>query len=349
LLIEQFTRFRPRAPRFGTGPIFAIFIILVLAVSTLAAAPNLPSVRMFGAEYVDAHDFARRFALTPSWTVPQKTMCLKNATTRLDFTVHDVDAWLNGVRLFLSEPVVVRAGKLYVSRDDIDELLAPILSGNASEPRSPVKIIVIDAGHGGNDPGNQNSRLKLSEKIYTLDVSRRLERLLKAQGFKVIMTRKTDKAVDLDRRAAIANKAKADLFISIHFNGFSRSSVAGAETYVMTPHNQRSSPQAERDDKMVRTNYPANKHDRWNASLGYHVHRALVTGLNSADRGLKRFRYSVLRSVNCPAVLVEAAFLSNDAEGKKVSTAAYRQRIAESIARGVQNYAALQARAKPRR
>jgi N-acetylmuramoyl-L-alanine amidase len=346
--MEQFTRFRPRLPGFKAGQVLAIFITFAFAASALAAAPNFPSVRMFGVDYVDAHDFARRFALTPSWTVRQKTMCLKNATTRLDLTVHDVDAWLNGLRLFLGEPVVVRAGKLYLSKDDIEELLVPILSGNATEPRSPVKIVVIDAGHGGNDPGNQNSRLKLSEKIYTLDVARRLERLLKAQGFKVVMTRKTDKAVDLDRRAAIANKAKADLFISIHFNGFSRSSVAGAETYVMTPHNQRSSPQAERDDKMVRTRYPANKHDRWNASLGYHVHRALVTELKSADRGLKRFRYSVLRSVDCPAVLVEAAFLSNDAEGRKVSTAAYRQRIAESIARGVQQHAALQARSKPK-
>jgi N-acetylmuramoyl-L-alanine amidase len=63
---------------------------------------------------------------------------------------------------------------------------------------------------------------------------------------------------------------------------------------------------------------------------------------------MKRFRYSVLRSVNCPAVLVEAAFLSNDAEGKKVATAAYRQRIAESIARGVQQHAVLRSRWKPK-
>jgi N-acetylmuramoyl-L-alanine amidase len=346
--MEQFTCFPTRLPRFKARHGFAVLIALVFVVSGMAAAPEFPSVRMFGVDYVDAHDFARRFDLTPSWTVPQKTMRLKNATTHLDFTVHDVDAWLNGLRLFLAEPVVVSAGRLFLSKNDADELLVPILSRNATEPRSPIKIIVIDAGHGGKDPGNQNSRLKLSEKTYTLDVARRLERLLQAQGFKVIMTRKSDKAVDLDRRAAIANKAKADLFISIHFNGFSRSSVAGTETYVMTPRNQRSSPQAERDEKMVRTRYPANKYDRWNASLGYQIHRALVTGLKSADRGLKRFRYSVLRSVNCPAVLVEAAFLSNDAEGKKVSTAAYRQRIAESIARGVQQHAVLRSRWKPR-
>jgi len=346
--MERITRLLPRLLRFKAGHGFAMLIALVFVVSGVAAAPDFPSVRLFGVDYVDAHDFARRFDLTPSWTVPQKTMRLRNATTHLDFTVHDVDAWLNGLRLFLAEPVVVSAGRLFLSKNDADELLVPILSRNATEPRLPVKTIVIDAGHGGKDPGNQNSRLKISEKTYTLDVARRLERLLKAQGFKVIMTRKTDKAVELDRRAEIANRAKADLFISIHFNGFSRSSVDGTETYVMTPRNQRSSPQAERDDKMVRTRYPANKYDRWNASLGYQIHRALVTGLKSPDRGMKRFRYSVLRSVNCPAVLVEAAFLSNDAEGKKVATAAYRQRIAESIARGVQQHAVLRSRWKPK-
>ena len=100
---------------------------------------------------------------------------------------------------------------------------------------------------------------------------------------------------------------------------------------------------------MIKTNYPANEHDHWNAVLGYQIHRAMINGLKSADRGLKRFRYSVLRSVDCPAVLVEAAFLSNDAEGRKVSTPAYRQRIAESIARGIKQYAAIRQPAKPKK
>jgi N-acetylmuramoyl-L-alanine amidase len=346
--MEQFTRSPSVSLGFKARRFFWVIVAVVWGASNAAASPALASIRMFGVDYVDAHDFARRFDLTPSWTVPQKTLRLKNSTTRLDFTVHDMDAWLNGLRVFLGEPVVVRSGKLYFSKNDAEEFLAPILSRNATEARFPIKTIVVDAGHGGSDPGNQNGRLKLKEKTYTLDVARRLERLLKAQGYKVVMTRKNDKAVDLDQRAALANKVNADLFISIHFNGFSRSTVAGAETYVMTPRYQRSSPQAERDDKMVRTNYPANKYDRWNASLGYHVHRALVTGLKAPDRGLKRFRYSVLRSVDCPAVLVEAAFLSNDAEGRKVATAAYRQRLAESIARGVQQHAVVRSQWKPK-
>jgi N-acetylmuramoyl-L-alanine amidase len=347
--MEKFTYPFQRPLRSIACIVLVSFVALAFTTASAAATPGYQSVRLYGVDYVDAQDFGRRFGLTGSWTAPQKSMRLKNATTTFDFSVHSVDSSLNGIRLFLAAPVVLRKGKLYLGKGDVEELLGPILSRNAGEPRSIIKTIVIDAGHGGSDPGNRNSRLKLNEKTFTLDVARRLERLLKSQGFKVVMTRKSDRAVDLDRRAEIANKARADLFISIHFNAFSRSTVAGAETYVMTPRNQRSSPQAERDDQMVRTKYPANEHDRWNSLLGYQIHRALVTGLDAADRGFKRFRYSVLRSVDCPAVLVEAAFLSNDAEGRRVATPAYRQRIAESIARGVQQHAVLRQRAKPRK
>ena len=347
--MERFTRTWLRAFRLIAGVMLTVLIALACAPSPLLAAAPYKSVRLFGVDYVDAQEFGKRFGLTSTWIEAQKQMRLKNAINRFELTVHSVDASLNGVRIFLGEPVVLRGGKLYLSKGDAEELLGPILSGNSGERRSPVRTIVIDAGHGGADPGNQNSRLKLNEKTFTLDVARRLERILKAQGFKVVITRKSDRAVDLDRRAEISNKAKADLFISIHFNAFSRSAVAGTETYVMTPRNLRSSPQAERDNSMVRTNYPANQHDRWNALLGYQMHRALVTQLNSFDRGFKRFRYSVLRSVNCPAVLVEAAFLSNDAEGKKVSSPAYRQKIAESIARGVQQHATIRKRTTPKK
>lgn len=329
------------------------FMCVLMAGSPVTkAAPassGYGSVRMFGVDYVDSTAFGRKFGLSAAWKERQKTIRLSGSGHTIEFTVHSVESTLNGLTLFLSEPVVLRDGKLYLSRGDADDLFAPILTRNAGARRSPVKTVVIDAGHGGNDPGNQNRRLKLNEKTYTLDVARRLQRLLKAQGLRVVMTRTSDRAVDLDRRADMTNKLGADLFISIHFNAFSGRDIAGTETYVMTPYRRQSSPQAERDERMMRTKYPANRYDDWNAVLGFEVHRALISVLKSTDRGLKRFRYSVLRSVNCPAVLVEAAFLSNDAEGSKVATAAYRQRIAQAIASGVRQHVAQRKRAKPTR
>jgi N-acetylmuramoyl-L-alanine amidase len=292
---------------------------------------------MYGIDYVAARDFGNRFGLAAAWSVPQKRLRLKSAWTQIEFADQSIEATLNGVQLFLSEPIVLRDGQLYLSRGDADQLFAPILAPVAS--RIPaLKTIVIDAGHGGSDPGNQNHSLKLDEKVFTLDVARRLQRLLAARGYRVIMTRSSDRAVDLDRRTAIANKNRADLFISIHFNAFSDPSISGSETFVMTPHRLRSSPQAEHDRSMQRTRYPSNDHDRWNALLGYRLQRSLTQNLHSPDRGLKRFRFSVLRSIECPAVLVEAAFLSNPTEAHRVQTAEYRQRIAEAIVTGVGNY-----------
>lgn len=323
--------------------LFSAFVLLAFVAtfpSSARAASGVPSVRLFGHDYIDARDFARQFGLTPQWVVPQKKLRLKSEWTTIDFTVHDADVILNRLRVFLSEPIVAHRGSLYLARRDADDLLAVILRPSSRRPAPRLKTIVIDAGHGGHDPGNQNPRLKLQEKQMTLDVAKRLERLLRAEGYRVVQTRTTDRYIDFDARVALIRKSRADLFISIHFNGFTDPSVAGTETYVLTPRHQRSSPQRERDRRMVTTAYPGNKHDHWNALLGYHMHRQLVEGLGRPDRGLKRFRYRVLREATCPAVLVEAAFLSNDTEGRQVGSAAYRQKIAASIAAGVKAHAA---------
>lgn len=303
-------------------------------------------VRLFGVDYIDARAFGPRFGLSPRWTEPQKKLRLQSEWTTIDFAAHRREVWLNGVCLFLSEPVVPREGTLWLGQRDADTLLAAVLVPQRVRPPRAVKTIVIDPGHGGNDPGKQNSRLRLNEKALTLDVARRLERLLKRDGFRVVLTRRSDQRVELEERAAIARRARADVFVSIHFNGFSDRTVAGAETFVLTPHRQRSSPAAEKDKTMMATRYAGNAHDHWNAVLGYHMHRQLTRGLQLEDRGLKRFRYLVLREVNCPAVLVEAAFLSNDAEARRVGSAAYRQRLAESLLAGLRNHAAAVAKAR---
>lgn len=308
------------------------------AQSTRTGNPYAP-VRLFGADYVEIEDVAKRLGLSAGWVAPQKKIRLKNAATSIEISSDSVEAWINGFKVFLGEPVVSRNGTLLVGMRDAEQLLRPIVSPGVVHPAPALRTIVIDPGHGGDDPGNQNSRLKLTEKTFTLDVARRLERLLKAQGFRVVLTRTKDRRLDLDDRTDIARNAKADLFISIHFNAFAESRVSGTETFILTPRLQRSSPQPERDTSMLATAYPGNKYDHWNAVLGYQMHRQLVQQLKLEDRGLKRFRYRVLCLVDCPAVLVEAAFLSNDAEGRKVATGAYRQRIAEAIATGVKTNA----------
>jgi N-acetylmuramoyl-L-alanine amidase len=314
--------------------------LAALAATTPArSAPAYDTVRLFGTDYVDARDFGARYGLSAEWIAPREKLRLRSQWTTIELTADSIDVSLNGVRLFLAAPVVARNGSLYLGEDDIAHTLGAILSPKFPGRVPAVRTIAVDAGHGGNDPGNQNKSLKLDEKVYTLDVARRLERLLKRDGFRVVMTRTRDRAVGLEERTAVAARAGADVFVSIHFNSFTQPGVAGAETYVMTPRGQRSSPQAERDDRMVAASFPSNRHDLANILLGYQVHRHLIGELKPVDRGLKHFRYSVLRTAECPAVLVEAAFLSNPAEGRKVATAAYRQQIAAAIASGIKAHA----------
>ena len=93
--------------------------------------------------------------------------------------------------------------------------------------------------------------------------------------------------------------------------------------------------------------YPSNRLDYANLFLGEQLHRALLTGLKTPDRGFKRARKAVLRMLDCPGVLVECAFLSNDAEARRVATPEFRQQIAEALAAGLKNYAEALAALQP--
>lgn len=135
----------------------------------------------------------------------------------------------------------------------------------------------------------------------------------------------------------------------MHFNAVEPKDAArvmGTETYVLTPQYQLSTASSA-PDPLTTVALPGNRHDVANALLGFHLHRRLLDGLKTSDRGYKRARWAVLRFVECPAGYIEAAFLSNDTEAARVGTPEFRQQIAEAIAEGVQDYAATLAALRP--
>jgi N-acetylmuramoyl-L-alanine amidase len=297
-------------------------------------------IQVAGTYYVDARVFLARFGLKASWIERGQSMRLQSSVASIEIQDDKRDVTINGLRVIMGEPAVARDGTLYISRIDADKLFLPLLSpSSVPSPVAPdLRVIAIDAGHGGQDTGTQNKAFKLDEKAFTLDVALRLRALLLKQGYKVIMTRTDDRFIELPRRAEIANKAGADLFISIHFNAVAGSpTVRGSETYVMTPQYQRSTSSAKRDASDNVSN-PGNRNDPWNALLGYHIHNQVIDTLHGEDRGFKRARFAVLRLVNSPAVLVEAGYLSNNDEARRIATPAYRAALAEALARGVRAY-----------
>jgi len=312
-----------------------------------------PYVKLDGIQYLDTVDFAKRVGLKAAWIKKNVRVSLQNDRWRLELEADSREARFNGNRVFLGDAVRLSHGSLYVSRIDALKLLTPVLLPGSGQAQVPaLKVIVIDPGHGGKDPGKENFALHVNEKTFTLDVALRLRKLLEAQGYRTVMTRVDDRAVELGQRPEIATRASADLFVSIHFNSVEKdvAKVSGTETYTMTPQAQRSTVDSmasvfDSASDPSATN-PGNVNDHWNTVLGYEMHRALLGDLKTVDRGMKRGRLAVLRLATCPAVLVESAYLSNNEEAKKLSTPAFRQKIAESIAKGINGYASVLAAAR---
>jgi N-acetylmuramoyl-L-alanine amidase len=240
----------------------------------------------------------------------------------------------DGLECWLGFAPQMIGGVPYVHWLDAQKTLQPLVRP-ALSPRDS-RTIVIDAGHGGRDKGAVSSS-STHEKHYTLDWALRVQRLLGANGWKVIMTRTTDVDLSLGERVAIADQANADFFVSLHFNsGSANRELAGVETYCLTPTGMPSHLTREYEDD-VRQVFPNNAFDEENLQTAFRLHRVLVQSSGANDRGVRRARFmTVLRGQNRPAVLVEGGYLSNPAEAQRIASAAYRQTLAEAIARGLQ-------------
>lgn len=301
------------------------------------------AMKISGVDYVPISDLERRWGLQSTWLQRDERLLLKNESWRIELTAGSREAELNGLRILLGEPCRLEKRVPYLSKVDAERLIGPILRPGYLQPAIPeLRVIAIDPGHGGVDNGTQNARLALMEKTLTLDVALRLGRILRAEGYKVVFTREKDTKIELPIRAATANTYGADLFISIHFNSLPRDTKThGVEIFTFAPAGVRSTDAwSGKHDDTEDDPAPVNKHDHWSSLAAYYMHREMLGALKAFDRGKKIAHFGVLRSLNCPGLLVEAGFLSSDSEAKKIGTADYRQQIAESIARGIRAYAA---------
>jgi N-acetylmuramoyl-L-alanine amidase len=216
-----------------------------------------------------------------------------------------------------------------------------------------VSRIVIDPGHGGADPGAQANGV--TEAALVLDVALRLEQLLKAQpGFEVVLTRRTQQAVALERRTAIANAETADLFLSIHANSSPRRETAGVETYFLNfASNAHAESVAARENassaqsmrilpQLVRAITEHNKLAESREFAGI-VQASLVRRLKARnqafqDLGVKQAPFVVLIGAQMPSVLAEIAFLTNRAEASLLKQNAYKQQIAQALCDAILKY-----------
>lgn len=271
----------------------------------------------------------------------------------------DSGRFMLGAGIFqLPAPVKIDNGVIYVPADFSKYVREPCgLSAGKELPCAPVFLrqinsIVLDAGHGGRDPG-AIGRGGLREKDVVLDVAGRLSKILESAGLKVYMTRAQDMFIPLPERSRIANEDKADLFISIHANanrsrwieGFevyyltegvdddARALAAGEDTPLAAGGESLGSGAAYLKATLWDLAYTENRKE--SIELADDICEAVSNDLKLRMLGVRGAPFAVLKGAQMPAVLVEIGYISNREGEKKLRSSSYRQKMAESIARGI--------------
>ena len=312
-----------------------------------AAQQKIEAIHLDGHDYVPLADWARANNLDWHWFDGGKMVEVTNRTTRLIFEVNSAQAQINGIRVRLSFPFAIGNAVPLIAQLDLDTAICPLLFPPHFTDTKPVKTICLDPGHGGKDSGNRVGWHY--EKNYTLPLAFELREQLQKAGFNVLLTRTTDKYVALPDRPAMANKARADLFVSLHFNATptGRDEAAGPETYCITPVGASSSnghvESGEFGPAVGTGPTIANRNEQKSLLLAYQVEKSLVQNLAANGRGVKRARFAVLRDATMPAILIEGGFMTHPVESKKIYDGAYRRRMAEAIVKAILAYQRLTA------
>jgi N-acetylmuramoyl-L-alanine amidase len=244
----------------------------------------------------------------------------------------------NGVMFYLNEAVDKAAGEWVVRPVDAVDVIGALVRPDAVLAGVPLGTVMLDAGHGGADPGTRTAR-NVEEKRLTLDLAKRVGIRLRACGVVSVLTRDRDTALTLDERCERASRAGADLFLSIHLNASRDPAITGVETYCVPAAGFSSTADAGFPRRPARPVVcPGNRYDRANLLLASYVHRGLLTQTGARDRGVRRARFFVIRNAPCPAALVECGFLSNAQEAGRLSSEAYREAVADGLTRGILTY-----------
>ena len=211
------------------------------------------------------------------------------------------------------------------------DVVAPKKIGSASRGNYDVlnKVVYLDAGHGGYDPGA--SYFGISEKSLTLAIQSRVKAKLEAERYQVVTTRTSDTYVDLTDRSRAANASESDIFVSIHINASGSSAAQGIETYYYQPYAEYPS--------RINATYHANP-TRLSMSdtLANAIQSSLINATGAQNQGVKRQTFAVLRETTAPAVLLELGFLSNPQEAARLNTSAYQETLANAIVAGIKSY-----------
>lgn len=310
--------------------ILSIVLLVASCRSSNDAVPGKTTEDTSGHETLES--LGARYGF-PALPVRGKTISMKSRYTTMVFSGNSRKLLFNGILIWLNAPIVEEGGKWSMAKADAAKTIDPLLRVDNTLDSVRCSTVVLDPGHGGSDTGAIGHR-KVYEKEVVLDIAERVKEELKSSSVAVKLTRENDSYISLSDRTKKAKQWRADILVSIHVNSARNSNASGIETYVLPAAGYAST--AGNNDKKT---YSANKHDAVNTLLAYYVHKEILARTGSADRGIKRARFDVLRDAPCPAILVECGFVSNKTEEQKMLQSEYRDNVAEGIAQGILAYA----------
>ena len=294
-----------------------------------------------------------KYAVACVWDGVTQTITMERKGQRIQALVGSSIVMVGGTKLALSAPLKRRQGVVIVP-PDFERLVFPP-EGLASEGEKAfhglVKV-VVDAGHGGKDPGAIGFG-GLKEKDVNLDIAARIARDLRDAGIDVVMTRDSDAFITLPDRTSVASRPGIDLFVSVHSNATKSRRVQGYDVYASAPLNSgdKSELQRVQNEKKLcaqlkmRQDLPELKDiviDMCYAQklkitpyLADAVTHGLSQELHQGEHSSKSARYFVLRNTLIPAILIEVGFITNPHEAMQLKDGSYRQKIADAVTKGL--------------
>ena len=318
-----------------------------------------------GSEYLPLARVSDFYGLDYKYDGFTGTAAMRKGPNRIVVRTGGEKALINGEMVKLDRPIVSSGGALFAPLAFVKNNMGPII-GYIPPPKIPaeaagprrftIKTIVLDPGHGGNDPGAIGRRSHSKEKDLTLRLAGKLKTILEGAGIRVIMTRDSDIFIPLPKRSEIANRSGADLFISIHINASRTRSLRGFECYYLstaTDDNARVLEALENSTLKISDTASAETSRRldktlWDmiltenrlesAQLAGSICGSIDESFTMGNRGIRTARFYVLKHTDIPAVLVEAGYVSNKYEELKLKDPEFLDKIAESVADGIIKY-----------
>lgn len=342
--------------------IILLLIFFFAGCATVPVKEALPTYQIDGAAYVPLVVLCQRLGVNLDYDTFTRAVTLTKDSHKINMMAGQDLVLVDGAERRLKQLVCFYQGTIavpYQAKKEIFDVLfkADVISSQGSvAPLSTIKKVIIDAGHGGKDPG-AISRNGLKEKDINLDIAKNLGNRLNSDGIEVIYTRSNDKFISLEERVNIANSSDAELFVSVHTNASRARHVNGFEVYYIS----RDANDTERalyaaqnfklnlDSSCFASDSLDLKTTVWDliyahnrlesVELASDICRKIKDDLSAKILGIKGAKFIVLKGARMPAVLIEVGFLSNKNEELLLRSGYYRRQLAQTIACGIEKYA----------